>query len=215
MLIVRSKALWLILAASVIFSILGGKMILERWLPLATVKDPRPTLEVSKEEGATLKDSDPRNQILTQKFNESPMVKLSEKPGDIFRLFLLPRFDGPLVIRLEKTETGCTAYIKKIDSYDGYHDRWGHLEQNERDVDRDVCNNFVEHVGTIGFWVLPQAIDEEVSIDGATWLLEGCSSGICNYVERSSPDVELSEVFKQMLAMANTQSQYEEYLALP
>jgi hypothetical protein len=104
----------------------------------------------------------------------------------VYRFTWLRTRHHPIAVRITVRANGTgTLTSKMTDGAAGY---WsGKLIANAtRDVDATEIQHVLELIDAMGFWQM-LARDEVEGMDGAQWILEGCSHGTYHVIHRWSP----------------------------
>ena len=114
----------------------------------------------------------------------------SEGVTQSYRLLWLRTFHHPVVVRVDVLSDGTgRVRIKETSGQGGYAP--GKLIKNDgRKLTQQETQWFVDRMQESGFWDLPsneKQAENEIILDGATWVVEGKKGGQYHFLERYAP----------------------------
>ena len=114
----------------------------------------------------------------------------SEGVTQSYRLLWLRTFHHPVAVRVDVLSDGTgRVRIKETSGQGGYAP--GKLIKNDgRKLTQQETQWFVDRMQESGFWDLPsneKQAENEIILDGATWVVEGKKGGQYHFLERYAP----------------------------
>jgi hypothetical protein len=119
---------------------------------------------------------------------EPSLLALSRNPSsESYRFLWLRTFNHPVAVRLDIREDGIGVITTKVASGTAGF-RPGQLSENmSRPLMREQTQAFLKRLGKVGFWSLPNPINDQTGTDGSQWIIEGVKKGNYHVVDRWSP----------------------------
>jgi len=136
--------------------------------------------------------------VYLELFQEPDLLASASKESDVvYRLFAIPTFTNPLMIKIERQGAEYLVTSKTLSGQGGYDP--GHLQVVRKHfiAPRD-WHRFQDLLRKASFWLLPSEDTRFqlsskggglVCLDGSTWLLEGLENGQYHAVERYCPEL--------------------------
>jgi hypothetical protein len=122
---------------------------------------------------------------------EPSLWGLSEDPSrQSYRFLWLRTFHHPVSARLEVAKDGTAQLLVKVlNGKGGYEPGHTILNRNIK-VSKESVDHFLGLLKEADFWNIPteQPESNEISADGAQWIIEGISDGHYHVVDQWSPD---------------------------
>lgn len=154
------------------------------------------------------------NQQILKRFDERPLEELfPESKMESYRFVLLPTFDQPVAVRVDKSNDGYFLIVKQLSGEGGFGiKKFGRLAANKkRKLTAEEWQNFQNLFEKSGFWDMSPLENEDPVNDGATWIMEANSNGIYTEVHRITPDKDFQKSCIYLLKLAGLEKQYNGY----
>ena len=136
---------------------------------------------------------------------KEPVIYTNNSLNEIYRFTWLRSFHHPVAIRIEKQDNKYMLYWKVCNGAGGYDP--GELVINkQKALDEKTWVEFVKALEQVDFWNLQtservyrrtiifdngeRAVETQISVDGARWILEGRIHPQYHVVDRHSPQKE-------------------------
>jgi hypothetical protein len=112
-----------------------------------------------------------------------------ENGGQTYRFVWLRTFHHPTVIRVEISADGTGLIRTKVSSGQGGYEP-GHLIRDDvRKLTKRESQWFLDRLQETDFWNVPSdEREDEIVLDGATWIFEGIKGDNYHVVERYAPN---------------------------
>ncbi len=139
---------------------------------------------------------------------EPSLFALTKTPSsECYRFLWLRTFNHPIAIRLNPKSDGTGILTVKVASGAGGFHPGVLSESRTRVLTREETQSFLLQLDRLGFWKLPNPVDDHPGMDGAQWIIEGEKGGRYHVVDRWSPKKgpvhELGMIFAFDLAKMN------------
>jgi len=120
---------------------------------------------------------------------EPSLLALSRNPSsESYRFLWLRTFNHQVAIRLDIREDGIGVLTTKVASGTAGF-KPGHLSENmSRPLTREQTQAFLARLKKVGFWSLPNPVNDQPGNDGSEWIIEGVKKGNYHVVDRWSPE---------------------------
>lgn len=116
---------------------------------------------------------------------EPSLITESTNKEEAYRFLWLRTFDEPISLRILKAESGTTIVIKKSDGKSGYEP--GKLViDTTKSLSAEEWQKFMILLENNCFWGM-RSWNDNLGLDGTTWILEGVKNGRHHLVARWSP----------------------------
>jgi hypothetical protein len=190
------------IAVSVLAFVVGVAMVgvwyVGRPLPAVEVYDPHGCPADSSIDLNPSTSSIPRD--ILAKFTEVPLEEISDADG-VFRLLWFPTFDRPTSIRISLSGDRAAVTTRRLSGKGGYE--WGGFNsESARSISINEWLHLEKTVDEGCFWYAAFGIREVPVTDGSLWIFEGRKDGRYNFVERTTPSPQMSEIFRTMLRIS-------------
>ncbi len=176
--------------------------------PAPEVSPPPPGYEISAELSA---DALSWSHLVLQRMEEPGLCEPDAMPhrGESFRFLWIRTFDEPVLVRVDGLADGSAALTALVLDGQGGYDFGVPGRRVTRTLKPKRWRAFRERVEAASFWQLPAEArrTDVITLDGASWALEGRRGGDCNVVWRLSPDPdgpwgEFRELCRTLLDLA-------------
>jgi hypothetical protein len=118
---------------------------------------------------------------------EPSLLGLAKNRSESYRFLWLRSFHHPVAIRFDIRTDGIGVLTTKVASGAGGF-KPGHLIENvSRPLTRAQTQAFLARLTKVGFWSLPNPVDDQSGLDGSDWIIEGVKEGNYHVVDRWSP----------------------------
>jgi hypothetical protein len=145
---------------------------------------------------ATILRTSKGNLKVSRLFKESPVLPVTNKEAEIYRMSFLPTFYNPVKIRIEKHKNKYFIVAKRLSGQGGYDP--GKLKsQKQRILKRAEWKRLITLLDSANFWKMPYLKKEAepnsngettICLDGSEWVLEGVKTGKFHAVFRYCSD---------------------------
>ena len=137
----------------------------------------------------------------------SPLALSRNPSSESYRFLWLGTFHHQVAIRIDVRADGIGVITTKVASGTGGF-RPGHLMDNlSRPLTREQTQAFLARLKKVGFWSLPNPVNDQAGTDGSQWVIEGVKGGKYHIADRWSPEKgvvrELGVYFAVGLALMN------------
>jgi hypothetical protein len=122
-----------------------------------------------------------------------------------YRVILLPTFDHPRAVRIERTSAGATLRGVVLTGLAGYDPGQVAIEKNVL-LDNGEWSKVESRLAGIGFWTMPTADPAEGGCDGEQLMLEGVANQEYHLGDRWSPEGDYADVCYDILRLSGIQS---------
>jgi hypothetical protein len=123
---------------------------------------------------------------------EPSLWETSKRPEQqVFRFLWLRSFHHRVVIRLNINDDGTGDLVTKVGGGQGGYPPGKLIENRTQRISKQQTQWFLDEVKEVKYWDLPTREEQhpnEVSVDGAQWVVEAARNGTYKVVDRWSPD---------------------------
>jgi hypothetical protein len=125
-----------------------------------------------------------------EKMKEPGLCKVPHEPGlETYRFLWLRTWREPILVRVDRHPDGMARMTLKTARRNVDNDQIGALKTTKaRKLGRQDAEYLRMILDEANFWQFPSQVHSgTITMDGASWTIEGTKDGVCHVVDRSTP----------------------------
>jgi len=115
--------------------------------------------------------------------SETPIFFVKKQHGEVYRFLWGRAFHSRIMIRVQKKDKTYSLVLKQTKKQDS---NMMIEQEEERILTSKEWNMFINHLNKLSFWNY-SLFNDEVCLDGSTWMLEAAKNGKYHVIHRYCP----------------------------